>query len=208
MSDKVSAAGLQSPLHAFGLANRAKPVDGSAGVWANEIPLLGYISLRGNAADAHFVQAATRSIGTALPTEPCTCVENGPVKVLWLSPDEWMVITTRTGRDHLLGALKNALKGIRSQVVDNSGGYTQVLIEGRSAKTLLSHVTVYDLDALTDGRVVGTTFGKASVYMHRYGDGYCLVLRRSFSDYIWRYLERAAKPYGFDIALLTSEGAA
>ena len=33
------------------------------------------------------------------------------------------------------------------------------------------------------------------------------ILRRSFADYIWRYLMRAAEPYGFDIALLTSDGA-
>jgi sarcosine oxidase, subunit gamma len=58
---------------------------------------------------------------------------------------------------------------------------------------------VYNLHTLTPNKVVGTTFGKASVIMYRLDDSICLVLRRSFADYIWRYLERAAQPYGFGI---------
>ena len=56
------------------------------------------------------------------------------------------------------------------------------------------------------GRVVGTTFGKSSVYAHRQGDGYCLLLRRSFADYIWRYLVRASVPYGLAIVDFDSSG--
>lgn len=199
---------MQSPLEAFDLPAHAKPVDASAGVWANEIRHLAYISLRGNSADSAFVAAATRALGTPLPVTSCSFIESGPLKILWLSPDEWIVICTRADRAHIIGALNSALSGIKSQVADNSGGYTQILIEGRNAEDVLSHTSVYNIHDLTEGRVVGTTFGKSSVYMHRYGEGFCLLLRRSFADYIWRYLTRAARPYGFDIALLTSDGTA
>ena len=97
-------------------------------------------------------------------------------------------------------ALEQALTGLRSQVVKNSGGYTQVLVTGPDAARVLAHCTVYDLDKLTDGRVVGTTFGKSSVIVRRAPGGFCLLLRRSFADYIWRFLERAAAPYGFGVA--------
>lgn len=204
----MSEPQMQSPLSSFKLAKLAKPVDASAGVWANEIPLLGYISLRGQTADSAFTAAAARALGAPLPLEPCTLTDRGPLKILWLSPDEWMVVCTRQDRSHVLGALSSALKDIRSQTADNSGGYTQILLEGRDAEAVLSHASVYDVARLTEGRVVGTTFGKSSVYIHRYGDGFCLLLRRSFADYIWRYLERAAKPYGFAVALLHQEGAA
>ena len=66
----------------------------------------------------------------------------------------------------------------------------------------MQHVSVYNIADLHDGKIVGTTFGKASVYLHRQGDGYCLLLRRSFSDYIWRFLVRASTPYGFGVANL------
>jgi sarcosine oxidase subunit gamma len=73
-------------------------------------------------------------------------------------------------------------------------------VQGRNVLDVLQHASVYDFALLDAGRVVGTTFGKSSVYVHRQGDGYCLMLRRSFADYIWRYLVRAATPYGMGIA--------
>ena len=78
---------------------------------------------------------------------------------------------------------------------------------GTSATDVLTHATVYDVRALEAGRVVGTTFGKASVFLRREGEGYVLLFRRSFSDYIWRTLERATSPYGFAVATSDRAGA-
>jgi sarcosine oxidase, subunit gamma len=197
---------VQTPLHPFGLVAQARPVDDTCGVWANEIPLLGYVSLRGDVSDPALAEAAARVIGFKLPAEPCTLSKTGEVTVLWLSPDEWLIITPRDRTAALLRDLSQALTGIRSQVAGNSGGFTQVFLQGRNARDVLSHCTVYNLDHLSEGRVAGTTFGKSSVYLYRAGDGYRLLLRRSFADYIWRYLARAASPYGFGIAKL-DEGA-
>jgi sarcosine oxidase subunit gamma len=196
---------MQSPLHGFGLAEQARPKDASCGVWANEIPLLGYVSLRGNAWDVGFVGAVSSVLGVQLPTEPCTYATSATAKALWLSPDEWMIVCPRAGLGSLIGDLGQALAGIRSQVVDNSGGYTQVLLLGARATDVLSHTTVYDIGSLAQGRVVGTTFGKSSLYLHRQGDGYCLLFRRSFADYIWRYLVRAAEPYGFGVVKIEAD---
>jgi sarcosine oxidase, subunit gamma len=208
MSSADLASVMRSPLHPFGLAAKAQPIDQSCGVWANEIPLLAYISLRGSPTDAGFVAAATKALGVALPCEPCSLVQSGGVTVLWCSPDEWMIIAQRARKAALTSGLTATLSGIRSQVADNSGGYTQVVLQGRNARDVLSHCTVYDLAHLTDGRVVGTTFGKSSVFLRRSGDSYILLLRRSFADYIWRYLERAAQPYGFGIAKLGPDAGA
>ena len=197
---------MRSPLHSFNLVAQAKAIDPGNGVWANEIPYLGYISLRGDAADPTFVSAASSAIGAPLPLQPCTLAMSNGVKVLWLSPDEWMIICERGQLGSLIGQLRQALSDIRSQVVDNSGGYTQVILLGRNALDVLQHASVYDFPALGVGRVVGTTFGRSSVYAHRQGDGYCLLLRRSFADYIWRYLVRASVPYGLGIVDFDSSG--
>jgi sarcosine oxidase, subunit gamma len=193
---------MRSPLHPFGLAAIAKSADDSCGVWAHEVTGQAYIVLRGSSSDAKFAEAVSGALGMPLPVEPCTFVSATATKVLWLSPDEWMIVTPRERLAGCLQTLNTALTGIRSQVTDNSGGYTQVIIEGRNASEALAHTTVYDLHALMFGRVVGTTFGKSSVYLYRQGDAYCLLLRRSFADYIWRYLVRAAQPYGFGVARL------
>lgn len=197
---------MQSPLHSFGLAAKAQSVDDSKGVWANEVPLLGFISLRGDASDPAFAGAVSGVLGAALPAQPCTVVRSASSKILWLSPDEWMIVCARAHVAAFLRDLNQALSGLRSQIVDNSGGYTQVLLLGENAGDLLSHTSVYDITALTEGRVVGTTFGKSSLYLHRQDAGFCLVLRRSFADYIWQYLVRAAAPYGFGVAKLEADG--
>lgn len=201
-SASAPAAVMRSPLHGFDLPARATPINASRGVWANEIPLLGYISLRGPGRDAPFTAAAGAALGVALPVKPCSLTQAGGLNVLWLSPDEWMIVTPREDHAQLMLALNEELRTFAHQVADNSGGYCQVLVQGGNARDVLSHCTVYDLSELSKGRVVGTTFGKSSVYLRRSGGGYCLLLRRSFADYIWRFLERAAQPYGLGIAKL------
>ena len=190
-----------SPLHHFGLAAKQVPIDNSKGVWANEIPLLGYISLRGNASNDAFMAAVTQVLGSAPLSQPCSLVVANLCSILWLAPDEWLLICPRERSLKLQQALQAALVGVHSQVEDNSGGFTSVLLQGKNARDALSHCTVYDLHALNANKVVGTTFGKETCYLHRQDDGYKLIFRRSFGDYIWRYLERAATPYGFGVAI-------
>lgn len=190
---------VQSALHAFGLSARARPADETCGVWANEVPLQGYISLRGNLSDMAFQDGAARALGIRLPAAPCTFTRSGAVKALWLSPDEWMIVAPRASLARLLRSLGKELSGRHSQVVDNSGGYTEIIIQGVNTADVISHASVYDLHRLAEGRVVGTTFGKSAVYMYRDRDGVLLVVRRSFADYVWRFLVRAAEPYGFGV---------
>jgi sarcosine oxidase subunit gamma len=86
---------IQSPLHAFGLASQATPIDDPRGVWANELTSLGYVSLRGDSQDRNFVEKATSALGVALPTSPCTFAVGEGVKALWISPDEWLIVSPR-----------------------------------------------------------------------------------------------------------------
>jgi sarcosine oxidase subunit gamma len=193
---------MKSPLHHFALIENEQAVNDSNGVWANELPLLGYISLRGSSKSKKFKDAFKMAADIILPTQPCSLAKADWGTIFWLSPDEWLIVCHRNRHVKLMNDLQLALAGIHSQVVDNAGGYTTVVIQGRKAVDTLHHCTVYDLTALTSGRVVGTTFGKASMMISKLDDGYVLVLRRSFADYIWQYLERSASPYGLGIAKL------
>ena len=192
----------QSPLQSFNLSAKQEKMTDTKGVWAHEMPLLGYISLRGNAQNKAFLGAVKKVIGMDLPTAACSLSNATSLTILNLSPDEWMLVCPREQHATLQHALASALTGIHSQVLDNSGGYSSVWLQGKQAVDALQHCTVYKLHALAQNKVVGTTFGKASVIIYRLDGGFCLVLRRSFADYIWRYLARAAAPYGFGIAAL------
>lgn len=192
---------LQSPLHHFDLPKHAEKPDGRHGVWASEAPLSGYVQLRGDATSPAFVDAASKALGLTLPVQPCTLVRSADIKVAWLSPDEWLVVCQRNKVPATIESLERALTGQRSQIVDTSGGYTQVLLAGANARDALTHCTVYDISHLATGRVVGTTFGRSTIILHKENAGFCLIFRRSFADYIWRFLVRAATPYGFGVAL-------
>lgn len=192
----------QSPLQHFNLSAKQEKMTRAKGVWAHEMPLLGCISLRGNAQNKDFLAAVKKITGTSLPTQACTLSRANNVTILNLSPDEWMIACPREQRATIQHAIEVALVLVHSQVVDNSGAYTSVLLQGKNATDILQNCTVCNLHALESDKVVGTTFGKSSVILHRHEDGYMLIFRRSFADYIWRYLERAAQPYGFGIAAL------
>jgi sarcosine oxidase subunit gamma len=195
----------QSPLHAFGLGARARAQDASCGVWMNEVTLLGYVTLRGDAADPAFNAAIREVLGVAPPTAPNTLCSFAQGVVLWQAPDEWLLVCVRTARTAYVAGLESALALLHAQVVDNSGGMTALYLGGASQVEVLRHVGVYDFETLTAGRVVSTICSKANLIAYRLdGDAIFVVFRRSFADYLWRLLEKAARPYGLGIGKLDS----
>lgn len=193
---------IQSPLHHFNLASKQEKVTDTKGVWANEMPLAGYIRLRGNALNIDFLAATKKVLGVALPCEPCSLLNINFGAIYWLSTDEWLIVCALGKRAELQSALEAVLTGIYSQVINQSGGATTIFVQGKHARDALSHCTVYDLHALSANKIVGTTFGKLSVFLCKHNDGYFLMFRRSYADYVWRYLERAAQPYGFGVQII------
>lgn len=200
---KVFSPYMQSPLHAFNLPAHAVKQNADCGVWMNEVALLGYIVLRGDGADTAFADAIRQALGVALPTQPSTFATTQYGLLMWQSPDEWLLVCARQQLSTCMSSLEAASAGLHAQVVDNSGGLTQVYLTGKDHLAVLHHVGVYDFHTLTPGRVVGTVCGKASMVVYRVdARGVFVILRRSFADYIWRLLNRAARPYRCGINLL------
>jgi sarcosine oxidase, subunit gamma len=198
----------QSPLHAFDLPAQAVRQDESRGIWMNEVALLGYILLRGDSADPAFNGAVRQALDVALPAQPGDFAVSQHGVLLWQSPDEWLLVCGREQLGTHMSSLESALSGMHAQVVDNSGGLTQVYLTGREHQTVLRHVGVYDFAALTPGRVAGTVCGKAGMVVYRVDErGVFVILRRSFADYIWRLLGRAARPYRCGINTLERDPA-
>lgn len=196
MSDAACRTLLRSPLHAFDLPARATMPDAHNRVLLCELAHLGYLVLRGKADDTAFMQAVARVLGQPLPTRPMAALSTARGVLLWLSPDEWLLVCKRSERTALLQALGAALGDVFAQVVDNSGGLTTLRLAGPDHLLLLRHLGPYDFESLEPGRCVSSVFSKATVTVVRSdGAGVLLVLRRSFADYLWRLIERSAQPY-------------
>lgn len=187
---------LESPLHAFGLAQRVATPTAANRVCAAELPHLGYLVLRGKPDDAAFMQGVSTVLGLALPTQGMHIVSSASAAVLWVSPDEWLLVCPRSQRDAVLASLTEALRGVFAQVVDNSGGLTTVRLSGPDHLLLLRQLSPFDFESLALGRCASTVASKAGLTVVRTDEaGVLLVFRRSFADYIWRLIERTARPY-------------
>lgn len=187
---------LKSALHAFGLPARVATPTRESRVVMSELPHMGYIVLRGKADDTAFMQGVAGVLGQALPTQPMTVLSTSAGAVLWVSPDEWLLVCKRSTRNTLLIALTNALQDVFAQVVDNSGGLTALRITGPDHMLLLRQLGPYDYESLAVGRCASTVASKTGFTVVRTDTaGVVLVFRRSFADYTWRLLERTAKPY-------------
>lgn len=195
MSNALNAM-LESPLHAFGLPARTATPASPNRVVMSELPHLGYIVLRGKADDAAFMQGVAGVLGQALPTQPMAMVSTGAGAVLWVSPDEWLLVCKRSSRGALLAALTSALQEVFAQVVDNSGGLTALRIAGPDHMLLLRQLGPYDYESLAVGRCTSTVASKTGFSVARTDEaGVVIVFRRSFADYTWRLLERTAQSY-------------
>lgn len=158
---------------------------------------LGFIHLRGLPEDAAFKEAVHNVVGGDLPTEPkgCTLAEKGAI--MWLSPDEWLILCSYSIKADLLANLQNALSNVFAQVVDNSGGFMMLRIHGSEAETALRHLSPYNVESLQVGQCAQTFMKKTTVIINKVGENdFALVFRRSFADYLWRVLQKTARPYG------------
>lgn len=161
---------------------------------------LGFVHLRGLSSDAAFTQAITTVLGASVPTQPKQTVYTEQAVVLWLSPDEWLLVCAYQHKNQLLSSLQDALKGVYAQVVDNSGGFMLLRIQGDDASTVLRHISPYNVMALQTGECVQTIAKKTTVVIAKVDDNdYAVVFRRSFADYLWRILQKTAKPYGYAV---------
>lgn len=167
---------------------------------------LAIVNLRGDPTDARFREAVRAALGIALPEGPggitAGSAANG-VGGPWIveaGPDDWFVIGPPGQSDALAGALRAALGGVHSAVTDVSSGYTVLRLSGPPVRDVLAQGCPLDLHprAFAAGRCAGTHFFKASVWLWRApdGEGFELLVRRSFVGYVRLMLERCTLECG------------
>jgi len=202
ISDVINDPSLaQSPLHHGDLENLAAYTS-NGGVILKEIKLLGHLNLRGNAQDPAFVAGIEQTLGLALPVNPCESASSGETQILWLAPDEWLVIVASGTEAEVEAKLRSNLTG-HFAVSDISGAQTIVNLAGKDVINLMKKSTGYDmhLASFPIGKVIGTTFAQSGAIIKRTGElEFQLVIRRSFSDYIWLWIQQASLEYGLTIA--------
>ena len=190
----------ESPLVERITPQRKSAAPANAGVTLRERPFLGCVNLRGNPEDAKFTDAAKDVLGVALPTQPNTVVENGDTTVFWLAPTEWFVRTAADGQLDLIARLEEALAGQHIATNDVTGNFTTVELSGPHARDVLEKGCTLDLHprAFAPGQCAQTLLSHAGILIRPTADAQAfeIVVRRSFADYTFLWLDDAAAEYG------------
>lgn len=191
--------GAESPL-AWSFQSGSMPAaDAQAGVTLREDAFKGHLILRGGAI---VLDEAVRDVlNIGLPARPNTVTVDaeGKRSIQWLSPDEWLIVVPGGEEFSLEKALRHALAQAHFSLVNVSGGQTVITLRGPKARETLRKSTPYDIhpSVFPVGKGVTTIFGKTSITLRQpREDHWELIVRRSFADYIYRWLLDAAAEFG------------
>lgn len=164
-----------------------------------EHPFLGYVNLRGASDNIKFMRAVKKVLSVDLPQHANTFVEHGDQTILWLGPNEWLILMPKTSLANVITQLEVSLADIFSAVNDVSGGSTILEVAGKKAQALLLKGCPLDLhhSVFSTGQCAQTVIAKTAMTLWQADDApiYKLIVRRSFSDYLGLWLLNAAKEY-------------
>lgn len=169
------------------------------GVVCRQCPDRAFVNLRGDAGEASLRNAAQQVAGMALPGEPGTWNHADRSRAYWLGPDEWLLVVE--GEDGLAieRRLRDALDG-RFSVADVTGAQVQFELSGPEVGTVLRKSSPYDFHTrnFPPGRCAQTVFAKATALVAAREEGaFDIIFRRSYADYLMKWLADAAAEYGY-----------
>ena len=192
------AAGLRtSPLAHLAEQMRAATVTGARGVALTEWPFITMVNVRVDVA-SEAADRMEKALGAALPAECGSTTASGPHTVVWLGPDEWLVLS-QAEVTTVVAELREALAEDPGSVVDVSANRTTLELSGPAARQVLEKGCPLDLHprAFGPGQAVSTTVGPVPVLLWQVDDTptYRLFPRPSFADYLARWIVDAMSEY-------------
>lgn len=161
---------------------------------------LALINLRGDPADAAFLDAAKQALRVALPLDAGTARDGTALRIVRVGPDDWFVIGGHGEADALMRRLRTGLAGLHAAATDVSSGYTVLRLSGDPVREVLAQGCPLDLHprAFRAGQAAGSHWFRASVWLWQLGDepGFELLVRRSFMGYVWLMLQQVSAECG------------
>ena len=186
----------RSPLQDMAVELRNVAVAGDRSVALLEKPFLTMMSIRVEPGSdvARKIEAV---LGTGLPQHCGEVSAQGAHTVLWLGPDEWLVVSATTP-EALLGSLQTGAGDGRAQIVDVSANRTVLEISGSAARDVLEKGCPTDLHprAFADGTAITTTLARVPVLLWKIdATRFRVMPRASLARYVAAWLLDAAQEF-------------
>ncbi len=167
----------------------AAEVLGARAVRLREVPFVTMVGVR-VAPGSDAAGRIEARLGAALPIA-CGFTSRGDgVTVLWLSPDEFLVVSDQPPAE-LTATLVDAFDGERGSATDLSANRTTLELDGPAAREVLEKGCPLDLHprAFEVGTAYLTSVGPVSVVLWKVADEvYRILPRSSFADFLGRWL--------------------
>ena len=148
-----------------------------------------------------FITAIGKNLNMILPTEANTSTTGEALTALWLSPDEWMLISNKTisedtntykVEDNLINNISKTKLGA---ITDVSDQFVMINIKGSKVFDLLATGSPFNFNEFKNkkGSVVQTILSHIDVVIHLTEiNGVNLLVRRSFSEHLYSWLNDSA----------------
>tara|TARA_B110000444_G_C18552617_1_gene460991 strand:- start:146 stop:709 length:564 start_codon:yes stop_codon:yes gene_type:complete len=164
-----------------------------------EIKPIMKLILRGKTKD--FISAIGKNLDMILPTEANTSTSGEILTALWLSPDEWMLISNETVNEETNtyevedSLINNISKVNLGAVTDVSDQFVMINIKGSKIFDLFAKGSPFNFNEFEKkkGSVVQTILSNIDViiYLTEINEVNLLV-RRSFSEHLYSWLNDSA----------------
>ena len=163
------------------------------------------INLRGNSSDRVFVTSVGNILETFVPTEPNTINYNNKLKIIWLSPNEWLIeIYEIENFKKIFLNLKNSLNTQNTAITDITNSRTIIKLSGTHIYKILAKFMIIDLHKalIKNYSVAQTIFIKLPVLIIRNHnenekESILLHVNRSHAPYIINLLIDGSKNIDF-----------
>jgi len=159
-----------------------------SGATLRTVPFLAQVGIRLDP-DSPAAARVADALGVGLP-EANHVAESGGRRVLWLGPDEWLVVAA-DGEERALTAILAEAIGAEGSVVDASANRTGLELSGVQAREVLATCCALDLHprGFGPGQCAQTLLQKAGILIEqRTDDTYLLLVRPSFAAYVAEWL--------------------
>ncbi len=160
--------------------------------------LSGMITLRGDLSSKEVKAAVKQAVGLGIPAQR-QALTGQATAVLWMSPDELLLICAYDGVAETIAALEEALKGQHFLAHNVSDARAYLHVSGAGARETLAKLCPVDLapHAFTPGMVRRTRLAQipAAFWLEDRGV-FHLICFRSVADYAFTLLKTAALPGG------------
>ena len=157
------------------------------------------INLRGKKRE--FLTNVGKNLNMILPTEANTSTTSDKLTAMWLSPDEWMIVSNEivskdTNKYELNEMLFNSIsKTNLGAVIDVSDQFVQLELKGENIYEIFSAGSPFNFNEFKEkkGSTTQTVLNNTDIIIHHKDENIVnLFVRRSFAEHLFNWIKDIA----------------